>query len=167
MNALDIFRGCAALDEEIDSTRENIERRRALASGCTARPLSPDGGSSGSGDASMRMLDYMSEVEKLEAKIEEKKALRESYRSCCFYLAELLVPTLAKVVLRHYLEHKSIRQIANEIQYSYATVKRYKRQADDNLSLIEILYWDRVHVPMILLREGFQGNVNADSYPGT
>lgn len=60
-----------------------------------------------------------------------------------------------------------IRQIANEIQYSYATVKRYKRQAEDNLSLIEILYWDKVHVPMILLREGFQGNRNADSYPGT
>lgn len=167
MTALDIFRGCAALDEEIDSIRENIERRRALASGCTVRPLSPDGGSSGSRDASMRMLDYMAEVEKLEAKIEDKKALRESYRSCCFYLAELLVPTLAKVMLRFYLERKNIKRIAAEMKYSIATIKRYKRQAEDNLSLIEILYWDRVHVPMILLREGFQGNGNADSYPGT
>lgn len=167
MTALDIFRGCAALDEEIDSTLENIERRRALASGCTARPLSPDGGSSGSGDASMRMLDYMEEIEKLEAEVDEKKALRERYRSCCFYLAELLSPTLAKVALRFYLERKTIKRVANELKYSYATIKRYKRQAEDNLRLIEILYWDKVHVPMILLREGFQGNGNADSYPGT
>lgn len=167
MTALDIFQGCATLDEEIDSIRENIERRRALASGCTVRPLSPDGGGSGSRDASMRMLDYMAEVEKLEAKIEDKKALRESTRSCCFYLSGLLSPTLAKVALRFYLERKSIRKIANEIQYSYATVKRYKKQAEDNLSLIEILYWDRVHVPMILLREGFLRNGNADNYPGT
>lgn len=148
MTALDIFCECAAADKKIERLRERIERRKALASGCTARPLSPDGGSSGGSDASMRMLDYVAQIQGLEADIQRLAASREVCRSCCFYLADLLSDIAADVALSVYLEHKSINAIADAKGCSITTVKRYKRNADFELGRIEILHWDRQHVPL-------------------
>lgn len=152
MTALDIFRECAAADGQIARTYERIERRKALATGCTTRPLSPDGGSFGSGDASVRMLNYLADLQALEEDVARQEAAREACRACCLYLADLLSPTLASVALRTYLEHQGTKAIAEEIKYSEATVRRYKRQADEALARIEITHWDRRHVPMVALR---------------
>ena len=152
MTALDIFRECAATDARIERIRERIDRRRALASGCTARPLSPDGGSVGGGDASMRMINYVSEIQTLEEDYARQLTARESYRSCCLYLADLLSDCLASVALRTYLEHQGTKAIATAVHVSQATVRRYKRQADDELRKIEITYWDRSNVPIYTLR---------------
>lgn len=151
MTALDIFKECARMDARIARTQERIDRRKALATGCTARPLSPDGGSFGSGDASARMLDYMADIQGLEEDKQYQISTRDAYRGCCLYLADLLEPTLAGVALRTYLEHKATGVIAGEISYSQATVRRYKKLADEALSRIEIMYWDRCHVPLYTL----------------
>ena len=151
MTALDIFRECARLDGKIGRIEERIERRRALATGCTARPLSPDGGSIGGGDASVRMLDYMADIQALEEDRQRQIAERATYRGCCLYLSDLLEPILAGVALRAYLEHKGTGAIAEEINYSPATVRRYRKQADEALANIEIMHWDKCHVPLYTL----------------
>lgn len=151
MTGLDVFQECAAADTKIARTREKIERRRALASSCTTRPLSPAGGSSGSGDASMRMLNYVADIEALENDVRRQEAARDAYRGCCLYLAELLPDNLAGVALRYYLEHKGQKVIAAEMDYSQAHIKRLKRNADEELRRIEIIAWDRQHVPLYAL----------------
>lgn len=147
MTALDIFRECYGLDGKIAKVQERIERRRALATGCTARPMTNDGGSMGASDASMRMLSYVADIEALEAEAQRQAAARESYRACCLYLADMIPDVPAGVALRHYVEHKTLSAIAKDMGYSLAHVKRMKRQADDDLVRIVITSWDRVHVP--------------------
>lgn len=152
MTALDVFQTCAEMDGRIERIGEKIERRRVLATGLTPKPLSADGGGFGGGDASMRMLDYVAEVETLEREQRDATAKRERYRGCCLYLADLLDEHLSRVALRWYLEHKGIKAIAEELHYSQATIKRYRRQADEQLKHIEITYWDGEHVPIFALR---------------
>lgn len=148
MTALEIYRECESLDRKITRIQERIERRRALATSCTARPLSADGGSSGPRDASGKMLDYVADIEALESEQRKQAAAREITRACCVYLGDLLPDNLAGVALRHYLEHKSYRVIADEMGYSMAHIKRLKGSADEALAGIEITYWDREHVPV-------------------
>ena len=148
MTALDIFRECGALDKKIDRIQERIERRRALMTGCTARPMTGDGGSMGSSDASMRMLNYVSDIEALQADAREQEAARDACRASCLYLADMIPDIPAGVALRHYVEHKSMTVIATEMGYSLTHVKRLKRAADDDLSGIVITYWDHVNLPV-------------------
>ena len=110
MTALDVFRRYAAADKEIEQLEEQIERREALATGSTARPLSPDSGSRGSGDASMRLLDYVANKEELQAKLDARRQLKEADRACCIYLAETLLPQLAGIMIRVYIEGKGLKQ---------------------------------------------------------
>ena len=149
MTAKDIFRDCSQMNDRINRIEERIERRRALASGCTARPLSADGGSSGSGDASAKMINYVAEITELEAEAGRLRAEREYIRTGCFYLADMLPGLEAGVVLRYYLEGKGIKAIAEEISYSQSQVRRLKGSGDEMLERITVLMWDRVHVPIL------------------
>lgn len=149
MTALDIYRDCSAIDERIERVREKIERRRALASGCTARPLSPDGGGHGGGDASMRLLEQLADIQTMEAELAELEGQREQLRSCCLYLSDMMARALASVALQYYLEHKGYQAIAEDSHYGLTTVKRYKRYADEALRSIEIIHWDGRHTPMV------------------
>lgn len=152
MTALDVFRRYAAADKEIEQLEEQIERREALATGSTARPLSPDSGSRGSGDASMRLLDYVANKEELQAKLDTRRQLKEADRACCIYLAETLLPQLAGIMIRVYIEGKGLKQTGAELGYSASQLKRLKRQAETLCQSIEITYWDGNHVPLTAIR---------------
>lgn len=152
MTALDVFRRCAAADREIDQIREKIERREALMTGRTARPLSPDGGGRGSGDASMRLVDYVANIEELRAKLEAREKQKASDVMCCLYLADSLEPRFSEVMKKAYLDHKGLKLIGEEMRYSVSQVKRLKAQAEDMCRSMEITYWDGVHVPLTAIR---------------
>lgn len=153
MTALDVFRRCAAADEEIERIRERIERREALATGATARPLSPDGGGHGSGDASMRLLDYVGDVEQLREKLAKRTRQRDMDRACCVYLAEVMPAELGRVMLRLYMDGMRLDAIGAQEHCSLSTVKRLKRRAEALSARIDITWWDGVHVPITAVRD--------------
>lgn len=149
MTAKDIFRECADATARIARIEEKIERRRAVASGCTTRPLSPTGGGSGSSDPSMKMIDYVAEIAELEADAEALRAELEYIRNSCFYLADMIPDLESSVLLRHYLEGQGIKRIAEEMHYSQSQIRRLKAAGEEMLEGMRVLAWDRVHVPIL------------------
>lgn len=157
MTALDIFRRYQKAGDEISRLEEKIQRREALVMGCTARPLTPDsGGHGGNSDASMRLLDYVANKEELEASLRKKQQSAEADRACCIYLAEMLAPNHADVMVKIYLESKTLKAAAEEMAYSMTHVKRLRKEAEDICKNTEITYWDGKHVPITAIRDSFK-----------
>ena len=154
MTAMDIFRSYAGHGERIEDLEEMIRRREAVATGGTARPSSPDGGSRSSGDASMRLLDYVGNIEGLREELRTSRAALEEDKDCALYLTEMLPEPLGGVMARTYLEGKSAREVAEEMGYSVSHVKRLRREAERLCQGVRILSWDRKHVPVIAMPEG-------------
>ena len=154
MNGLDVFKRYAAADGELRKIKERIKRRRALAEGCTSRPPSPDGGSRSSTDASMRLLDYMSDIEQLQAELEERSAQRERDRACCVYLADMLPTNLGSLMLLRYIEGKSVQACATASAYSVTHTRRLLREAEDICRRMELTLWDGNHIPIVAMTQG-------------
>ncbi len=155
MTALEVFERFQAADAELSDIQEKIDRRQALATGTTGRPLSQNSGSSGgSGDASIRLLDYMSSVEDLERQLDARKAMKENDLACCVYLMEMLPPNLAGVMSRRYLECKSQRTCAEELGYSVTTIRRMQREAEGICQQIQLTWWDGKHIPVTVMPDG-------------
>lgn len=154
MTAMEFIQHYEAVGEELMDVEEKIERRHALAKRTTARPLSLNKGSgTGSGDGSMRILEYMINVDDLEQKKEECEIKYANYRACCLYLAEMLPPALAGIITRRYLEMKSQQTCAEEMAYSITSIRRLQRQAEEILRDIVIVQWDGVHVPIVAIQQ--------------
>lgn len=155
MTALDVFRRCAAADREIEGLKEKIERREALATGRTARPLSPDGGGRGSGDASMRLVDYVANIEELRAKLVAREAQKKSDMACAIYLAEGMPPSppYGRILISAYVDRMSLKAIAEEMNYSQTQARRLKQQAEEMAANLVITYWDGNHVPLTVYRQ--------------
>lgn len=149
MTALEVFERVFAADSDIMDIQGKIDRRYALVTGTTARPLSQNTGSSGgSGDASMRLLDYMGNVEDLEAKLNDRKVMKENDLACCVYLLEMLPANLAGVMSRRYLEGKSQRTCADELGYSVTSIRRMQKEAEGICRQITLTWWDGKHIPV-------------------
>lgn len=149
MNALDVFERVQAADTELMDIQDKIERRRALATRSTARPTYRNpGGGGGSGDASVRLLDYMSNVEDLEQKYIARQRMKENDLACCVYLLEILPPNLAGVMSRRYLEGKSQKVCGDELGYSVTTIRRLQREAEEICRNIQLTWWDGNHIPV-------------------
>lgn len=153
MTALDVFRRYADADRVIEGLKEKIERREVMATGCTARPLSADGGGRGSGDASMRLANYVGDVEELRNQLGEKERQKKMDLQCCFFLAEGMSQILGKIMLLRYVENMTIEKISSEIHYSLSQTKRFKRDAEDLSKRTEIVYWDGKNVPLTVIRD--------------
>lgn len=149
MTAMDVFVRYADNRKAVARLEEKIERRRALATGDGSPRLSPDGGSRGSGDASMRLLDYVANVDELLDERNKAQKQMDADRACCVYLAETLDDNYAGVMLRCWLEGMGLKQVADDMGYSVSSIKRIKRAAEELLARIEILYWDGVNVPVL------------------
>jgi len=155
VTALEVFERFQAADAELLDIQEKIDRRRALATGTTARPLSQNSGSSGgSGDASVRLLDYMGTVEDLERQLEARKVMKENDLACCVYLLETLPANLAGVMSRRYLESKSQRTCGEELGYSVTTIRRMQREAEGICRQIQFTWWDGKHIPVTVMPDG-------------
>lgn len=137
------------MENRIERAREKIERRRALASSCTTRPLSAAGGGSSGGDASMKLINYVAQIEELEGELARLTAERELIRSSCFYLADMLPEKLASVALRYYLEGATIKEISGAMHYSQTQIRRWKESAEEALERLTVLAWDRTHLPIL------------------
>lgn len=154
MTAMDVFERYAAAEAELMEIQEKIDRRHALATGTTARPLSHDGGSRGSGDASVRLLDYMGNIEDLEKQKADRERMRDNDRACCMYLAEMLPPMMASIMTRRFLEGKSQRTCAEETGYSVTSIRRLQRHAEGILREIVLIQWDGNHIPIVAIPDG-------------
>ena len=149
MTAYDIFRRYQTGGKKAEELTEMIRRREAMATGCGVRPVSSDGGGRGSRDASMRLLDYVGNIEELREKLRICLERREQDRMCCLYLAELLPEVHGGVMVRMVLEGKSLKETGVAMGYSGSHVRRLKKEADDMCRRIRIISWDRVHTPVI------------------
>ena len=149
MTALDVFKRYKDADREIEGLEERIERRRALAEGNGSPKLDANGGGRGSRDASMRLLDYVGDLTELETKLARRKQLKGEDRLCCLYLAEQLEERYGKAMLLTYVEGMGLKETATRMGYSLSQVKRIRQTAEDMCRKIEILVWDREHVPLI------------------
>jgi len=155
VTALEVFERFQAADDALSEIQDKIDRRRALATGTTARPLSQNAGSSGgSGDASMRLLDYMGTVEELQQQLEDRKAMKENDLACCVYLLEMLPANLAGVMSRRYLEGKSQRTCGEELGYSVTTIRRMQQEAEGICRQIQLTWWDGEHIPVTVMPDG-------------
>lgn len=153
MTALDVFRRCGNAEKEIAALEEKIERRRAMAEGNGSVQPNADGGSRGSRDASMRLLDYVANIAELEAKLERRRQAELEDKACCVYLAEQLEDRFGRAMLAVYVEHKGTKAAATEMGYSLSQFKRIRQGAEDICRRMDILIWDRKHVPLVSLRE--------------
>ena len=149
MTALDIFREYGRAAKAAEAIGEKILRREAMATGATARPLSPDGGGRGSGDASMRLVEYVGNIEDLRAQLRDAERRRENLAACCVYLAELLPTASGDYLLRRYVQRKSMGMIAREMGCSESTVKRIREEAERQAAGVVILRWDGEHLPIL------------------
>lgn len=149
VTALDMFRRYANAKMEIADLEERIERRKSMVMGGAQKPLSHDGGSRGGYDPSMRLLDYVENVEELRKRLEDRKQKRDGERACCLYLAEMLPVSLSNVMVRIYLEEQTLAVCAKEMNYSVSQIKRFKRDAEGICRWMNILSWDGFHVPLI------------------
>lgn len=154
MTALDVFKRYAAATAELRRIQEMIDRREAMATGATARPLTNDGGSRGSGDASMRLLDYCANRDELEDRKRQRIAMRDSDMACCVYLAEVLPPEMGSIMTRRYLEGKRQCDCADAMHYSLSTIRRLQRNAEDMCRRIILTQWDGNHIPVIAILDG-------------
>ena len=153
MTALDVFKRCESAKREIEALEEKIERRRAMAEGSGSVQPSADGGSRGSRDASMRLLDYVANLTELETRLTRRRQTLQEDTACCIYLAEQMEERYGRVMTRIYLEHKGLRACASEMGYSLSQMKRIRKAAEDLCQRMEILVWDRKHVPIMGFRE--------------
>lgn len=151
VTGLDVFQRYAAAEAEIRAIDEKIERRRALISGATARPLSPDGGSRGGGDASMRLLDYMANMEEMETERAQRVRMRENDRACCVYLAEMLPRLEAEMAMMRYLDGKTLKSCAKALNYSETTARRILQDLNAMLRCIYLTFWDGEHIPVVAI----------------
>ena len=162
MTAYEIYARCASAQGDIARIKEKLERRRALATGCTAKPMTQDGGSHGGGDASMRLLDYMADVEQIETELREREKLQEQDRVCCVYIADFLPPVLASIMTHVYLESRPMREVADLIGYSVSHTKRLRREAETLCRKVIITWWDGIHVPVLTMDTNTAGNMIPD-----
>lgn len=147
MTAMDVFESYKSRGARIARLEEKIKRREAVMTSGTSR-LSGDGGRS-SGDASMRLIDYVSNIEELRGALDKAISEREREKACCLYLAEALPGLQADVMARIYLGGMTVREAAGDLGYSASYIKRVKGEAEKMCREITILYWDGVHVPAI------------------
>ena len=152
MTGLDIFARIRRADADMEELRERILRRESAIQGTTARPLSEDGGIRGSRDASMRMADYVGDVEQLRARLDDRIRMQTRDMSCALYLADMVPRQLAGVVCRYYLDRMTYKAIGEDMHYSESHIKRLKRDADKALKRILILQWDGTHVPLVSIQ---------------
>ncbi len=152
MTAMDVFEHYAAGEDVLDEIRTKIERRRQMASGCTSQSFDCDGGRS-SGDASMKLLDYMNNVAALERQLATVARKRASDRACCVYLAEMLPALQGKLMMLRYLDGKTIRSCAEIVHYSESHVRRLLNDAEELCRRIELTWWDGIHVPVTVIRQ--------------
>lgn len=151
MNGLDVYERYKAAEKQIKRKEEQIARRRALAEGCTSRPLSPDGGIRGSSDASMRLVDFMADVEKVQAEIDEIRAQRVRDKACCLYLAEMLPDNYGELLIRRYINGDSVQECAAGMAYSVTHTRRLLREAEGMCRCIELVAWDGSHIPIVAI----------------
>lgn len=152
MTAMDIFKEYGRQARTVEGIRERILRREAIATGTTARPLSPDGGGHGGGDASMRLAEYVGNIEGLREQLREAEARLENLNACCVYLAELLPKDAGDYLLRRFVGHKSMKAIAEETGCSVSTVKRQRDDSERAAYGIMIVSWDGIHLPILATR---------------
>ena len=157
MTAMDVFVSYLRRGEQIEALEEKIRRREAVMTGGTARPSEPDGGSRGTDDASMRLLDYVGNIESLRKELSACQQAREEDKDCALYLTEMLPDPLGGVMMRIYVEDKSYREIADEIGYSVSHVKRLRRDAEKLCQSIRVVSWDRRHVPVLVFPASMGG----------
>lgn len=155
MTAMDVFISYAKHGEWIEELEEKIRRREAMATGSGSRPSDTEGRSSG--DASVRLLDYVGNVEELREKLKAAQAAREEDRGCAIYISEMLPGPMGGVMVRMCLEGKSAREAAEEMGYSVSHVKRLRREAEKLCGNIRIISWDRRHVPVLAVPENAGG----------
>ena len=153
MNALDVFRAYAQDGERMAELEEKIRRREAVAAGGT-RPVAQDGGGRSSRDASMRLLDYVDNVEQLRTDLERVRGAREADRACALYLTEMLPDPLGDVLSRVHLEGRSVKEAAKDMGYSTSHVRRLLKEAETMCRAIQIISWDRKHVPVLAMPDG-------------
>ena len=151
MTAMDVFEHYAAGEDVLDEIRTKIERRRLMAGGCTSQSFDCDGGRS-SGDASMKLLDYMDNIAALEKQLKREERKRASDRACCVYLAEMLPEQLGQLMIYRYLDGMTIRSCAEAIHYSESHVRRLLSDAETFCRNIELTWWDGIHVPVTVIR---------------
>ena len=149
MTAMDVFRSYVARGERIEALEEKIRRRAAVMTGGTSRPSAAEGGGRGGGDASMRLLDYVGNIEALRAELRSAQTAREEEKACALYLTEMIPVALGDVMARVYLEGREYGDIAEELGYSVSHVKRLRRDAERLCRDIQIISWDRKHVPVL------------------
>lgn len=149
MNALDIYKMAHEQKRKLASMGEALERRRAIAEGCTSKPLSADGGGFGSGDKSVKLLDFVSDVEEMEKSISEAQSKYSATLSCCVYMSGRLNARNADILERYYLAGKTIRAIAGEMAYSQGYVKQMKAAAEDEARALIVIEWDGKHTPVL------------------
>lgn len=151
MTALDIFIRAKAAPGEIRMLEEKIERRRALQTSCTSKPLSGDAGGRSSDDASMRLLDYMSDIEDMEHALKARKRQSDADRACCVYLAEMMPDPYGGILTRIYLDGLTQRGCAESLHYSATHIRRMIPEAESFARRMTILLWDGEHAPVFFL----------------
>lgn len=153
MTAMDVFADYRRRGERIRTLEERIRRREATAEvKSSARSL--EDGSRGGTDGGNRMLDYVGNIEALREELRACRSAREEDRLCALYLADMMPEAMGGVMTRAYLEEKAIRDIAREMCYSESHIKRLKREATAMCEQMQLMYWDRVHVPVVSRGEG-------------
>jgi len=151
MTAMELFKHYAVGEDVLDEIRTKIERRKQMASGCTSQSFS-SGGSRSSGDASMKILDYMNNIEALERQLADEERKRASDRACCVYLAELLPEKHGHLMILRYLDGKTIRACADTTHYSESHIRRLLNEAESMCRDIELTWWDGIHIPVTVIR---------------
>lgn len=151
MTAMEMFEHYAAGEDALDEIRTKIERRRQMAGGCTSQSFDRAGDRS-SGDASMRLLDYMNNIDALQKQLTHEESKRASDRACCVYLAEMLPEHLGQLMILRYLDSKTIRACANALHYSESHIRRLLNDAEDMCRNIELIWWDGIHIPVTVIR---------------
>lgn len=150
MTALDVFMGYGGREKRIEDLEERIRRREAVATGGGVRAPDADGGRSGE-DASMRLLDYVGNVEQLRAELQAARKERDEDKACAIYLTEMLPETMGKLMSRVYLEKQPLKTAAKAMGYSATHARRLLKEAEDICKGMQIVSWDRVHVPVLAI----------------
>lgn len=151
MTAMEMFEHFVAGEDVLDEIRTKIERRRQIAAGCTSQSFSSGGGRS-SGDASMKLLDYMNNIETLERQLADEERKRACDRACCVYLAEMLPEVYGQLMIFRYLDGKTIRACADATHYSESHIRRLLNEAEAMCRDIELTWWDGIHIPVTVIR---------------
>lgn len=150
MTAMEMFEHYVSGEDTLDEIRTKIERRRQIAAGCTSMSFSSGGRSSG--DASMKLLDYMNNIETLERQLIDEERKRACDRICCVYLAEMLPEMYGQLMIFRYLDGKTIKACAEAMHYSESHIRRLLNEAETMCRNIELTWWDGIHIPVTVIR---------------